>query len=200
MSVTVVNNTKLPFPAYEVRAKQKSAMRAFVAKHGCAWLRLQHARKATGAVMLDIDDTLITGNETVKHGFQFMKEMYDEASRLFPVHIVTARPDYDHARCLEMLHARGFHTPPDRVHMLPGVLYDKGTARDIEEFKWNTFLCIARAHRGVVARFGDKMWDVAHLDTLRHGPLATASDGVCLIFRDPKMNGTLSYKLPGRAE
>ena len=185
----------MDFPAFYVRARTKTEQRLFVAFHAMQWIRLQHRRKSSGAIMVDIDDTLIDGNEGVHHGFQHMRELYEEAGVFFPLHIVTARPDEDHHSCMKLLRRRGFCIPPDRLHMLPTHLYGRDT-RHVEEFKWKTFLEIGRKHGGVVARFGDKLWDVAHLDSLR-GTLAHVKDTDCYVYRDPALKGTVSYKLPG---
>lgn len=191
----LVPDDKVPFAAYFIRMRTKTEMRSFAAQHALEWLRVQSKRGARGAVMLDIDDTLIDGHEKVAHGFECMKIMYDEATMLFPVHIVTARPDDDHANVMRMMHVRGFKVPPDRLHMLPAHLYGRDYSH-VEEFKWRTFLAIAHAHGGVVARLGDKLWDVAHLGSLRTY-LAHVDDRDCYAFMDSALGGTLSVKLPG---
>ena len=145
--------------------------------------------------MFDIDDTLIDGNETVKHGFELMAKMYDKVFGLFPVHIVTARPDEEHANVINMLKEKGFSIPPDRLHMLPTKFYG-GPLRHVEEFKWSVFCKISKLHDGVVARFGDKLWDVAHIKAL-DGYQSHIRDKECCIFFDPALYGTLSAKLPG---
>ena len=206
--VSVVADAKVDFPAYYVRGGGKTEQRAFVARHALLWLRLAHKRGARGAVMLDIDDTLIDGHECVKNGFEFMRDLYEEASVLFPVHVVTARPDDDHANVMRMLAKRGFVIPPDRLHMLPAALYGRST-QHVERFKWDCFVKMNREHGGVVMRFGDKMWDVAHLQSLDPsyrgngsstspaGYLAHVPDRACYLFRDPALRGTVSAKLPG---
>lgn len=143
--------------------------------------------------MVDIDDTLIDGNENTKNGFQFMQEMYNEVGLLYPIHIVTARPDDQHMNVMRMLRAKGFCIQPDRLHMLPASQYGKHYSY-VEVFKWKCFIEIAREHGGVIARFGDKLWDVAHYDALK-GYMNHIEDEAC-IFLDPKLKGTLSGKLP----
>lgn len=192
----VEEDTRVAFPSYFVRYPTKTAQRAFVAMNALTWLNMQHKRGCKGAIMVDIDDTLIDGNEAVLHGFQDMRDLYTKASVLFPLHIVTARPREDHHSCMKMLAARGFCIPPDRLHMLPTHLYGQDTSH-VEDFKWQTFLNIAKAHQGVVARFGDKMWDVAHMKALRGGYLEHVRDRDCYIFYDPALKGTASFKLPG---
>ena len=143
--------------------------------------------------MVDIDDTLIDSRENTTHGFEFMKEMYSEASLLYPIHVVTARPDDCHSEVMRMLREKGFCIPPDRLHMLPSRYYDKDYSY-VEQFKWRCFLKIAKDHHGVIARFGDKLWDVAHIDSLK-SYMKHIDDDAC-IFMDPQLKGTLSGKLP----
>lgn len=146
--------------------------------------------------MVDIDDTLIDGNERVAHGFEFMKRLYEGASLLYPVHVVTARPDSDHASCMRMLRERGFSIPPDRLHMLPAHLYD-GPSRHVEEFKWKCYCRMKAQHGGVVARCGDRLWDVAALSSLTTY-LSHVRDEDTYVFWDPVLCGCLSVKLCGQ--
>lgn len=191
----VTPDLTVPFPAFYVRHKNKTEQRMFIAFHARNWITYQFKRRTGGAIMIDIDDTLIDGNESVSHGFQYMKELYLSIGVMFPLHVVTARPFEDHHNVMKLLLDRGFCVPPDRLHMLPTELYGKDYSH-VERFKWNTYLTIGKDHGGVVARFGDKMWDVAHFQSI-HGQLAHVNDRECYIFRDPSMKGTVSYKLPG---
>ena len=138
------------------------------------WLGYQFKRGIQGAVVFDIDDALIDGNETVHHGFNFMVELYDTVFQWFPVHVVTARPDDQHAVVMEMLKERGLCIPPDRLHMLPQELYGLST-RHVEEFKWKVHERLVAQHKFVVGRFDDKLWDVATLASL--DPATTS--GMC---------------------
>lgn len=187
---------KVGFEAYYVRGRTKTAQRTAVARHGVDWLTMQHARGKRGCVVFDIDDTIINGNDAVTNGFDAMRTLLQEAIRLFAVHIVTARPDNQHAYVLELLRKRGFHVPTDRLHCLPAHLW--GDSRHVEDFKWQKHLDFVRAHGAVVARFGDKLWDVAHRDSLRTY-LSHVADRDCYVFWDPSLDGTLSSKLPGLA-
>ena len=191
-----VQDTKVPFPAYIIKKpRTKTDQRRVIAEMSLSWLLLQHKRGARGAVMVDIDDTLIDGNETVQHGFEFMKILYEEASYLFPIHVVTARPEETRDIVMKLLKDRKFCIPPDRLHMLPTELYGEDLSH-VERFKWNVYLDMARQHGGVVARFGDKMWDVAHHTSL-HTYLSHVNVRSCYLFLDPALKGTLSGKLPG---
>ena len=193
--MSLVEDSKVKFPAFFVRAKTKTELRRFVASHALVWLRLQRRRCAKGAIMVDIDDTLIDGHESVANGFQFMKILYNEASLLYPIHVVTARPDDQRDIVMRMLLTKGLCIPSDRLHMLPSHLYGKDF-RHVEEFKWKAYVKIGHEHDGVVARFGDKLWDVAHLHSLETY-LAHVRDKDCYLFMDPLLKGTYSAKLPG---
>ena len=185
---------RVDFPAYFVHGR-KVDQRRFVAQAAITWLTVQKKRGACGAIMVDIDDTLIDGHQCVQNGFQFMQELYATAGLDYPIHVVTARPDSDHASAMRMLSQRGFSIPTDRLHMLPAHLWGKETSH-VERFKWRTYLTIGRMHQGVVARFGDMLWDVAHVDTL-HTTLKHVHDRDCYVFLDPALGDTLSCKLPG---
>lgn len=196
MVVRLEPDPKVSFASYFVRAKNKTEAREFVGLHALAWCRLQHKRRAQGALIFDIDDTVLDGHERVAHGFPLMQTLFHEAGMLFPVYFVTARPDDQHANVMRMLKDRDFVVPPDRLYMLSKRAYDHGTAADIEEFKFRSYCEIAKRHGGVVARLGDKAWDCHHLNAL-HTYLAHVRDEDCHICRDPALKGTVSYKLPG---
>ena len=189
---------RVRYPAYTITGR-KVDQRRFVAQMALSWLAMMRKMGARGAIMIDIDDTLIDGHECVQNGFQFMKELYQESALKYPIHVVTARPDSDHAKAMEMLAKLGFSIPPDRLHMLPAHLYEQRDTSHVEQFKWQTYLRIGHDHEGVVARFGDMLWDVAHIDAL-HTTLAHVRDRDAYVFLDPALNGTMSCKLPGAAD
>lgn len=192
----VVDDTKVDFPASFIKPDgHKQEQRKLVAEHALAWITYQKGVGARGCIIFDIDDTLINGKESVSGGFEFMVHMYTKVHKLFPVHIVTARPNEDHASCIDMLEAKGIVIPPDRLHMLPTHLWGQDT-KYVEEFKWDCYKKCLKMHDGVVARFGDKLWDVAHIQSLRTY-LSHVHDRCCYIFFDPYLNGSLSGKLPG---
>lgn len=194
----LVPDPKVPFAAFFVRDRTKTAMRTVVAHQGIDWLKLKHAEGVRGCIVFDIDDTIINGNDAVVHGFDAMRVLLQEATLLrVPVRIVTARPDDQHAYVVSMLHKRGFDVPASRVHCLPAHLWGKDT-RHVEDFKWQKHLDFVKEHGAVIARFGDKLWDVAHRDSLRTY-LGHVDDKDCYIFFDPRLGGTLSGKLPGLA-
>lgn len=193
--VTLSFDPRVDFPAAFVQAKTKTEKRKFVADHALLWIRDMKRRGATGCLMFDIDDTIINGNEAVTHGFEQIKELYNEASQYYPVYIVTARPDSEHDNVMALLRKLGFAIPPDRLHMLPEALYD-GPSDHVVDFKWQCFLDMAQKHGGCVARFGDRKWDVAHRDSL-DTYLDHVRHADCYIMRDPALRGTVSYKLPG---
>ena len=53
-----------------------------------------------------------------------------------------------------------------------------------------------RKEGAVLARCGDKLWDVAHIDSLSTY-LKHVDDKDCYVFFDPRLGGCLSAKLPG---
>ena len=203
---------KVPFPAHFVVGNRitKTEQRHFVAAHAIVWLKLHHMKMKPGtkpgAIMIDIDDTLVDEWEGLRYGFEFMNAMYNQLSLLFPVHVVTARPDTEHANVMKMLHNCGVNVQVDRLHMLPDEHYhhpDHDTReRLVEGFKAGKCVDIAKEHGSVVARFGDRLWDVAPLELIRRQPrnglavLEHVETKHCYIFLH---NGCLCAKLPGKA-
>ena len=76
------------------------------------------------------NDTVLDGNETVQHGFQFMQTLQQDESPL-PIHIVTARPDDNHDAVMQMLKGKG--SAYIDSCMLPAI-FEKG-GNVLEEFK-----------------------------------------------------------------
>ena len=184
---------RAPFPAFTLRGRRKTDLRAAEAHAALVWLRVQHRLGVQGAVVFDIDDTILNHNECVVHGFEGMRALFQEAFRLFSVYVVTARPDDQHGYVMGMLQARGFPLPPDRLYLLPRDHYG-GPSRLVEEFKWRSVQEIRAKAGRVVARFGDKLWDVAAMPKL-HRELAHVQDGDTYRFMDESC--VYASKLPG---
>jgi len=204
MVLTIVRDAKVPFPAYIIKSKtrSKTELREYVASCATSWVMYQQRQGLRGAVMLDIDDTLIDGRESVAFGFGFMRDLYNTLHLHFPIHIVTARPDDEHGNVMSLLTKRGFCIPPDRLHMLPAELYGRSYSH-VEDFKWERYKYIEKLHNLVLLRMGDKLWDVARLQSLRGtgeggtGNMSHITDPECYIFTDPGMQSCMSCKLPG---
>ena len=192
----ICDDTNVPFVAAFVKPDgKKTEQRRIIADYATMWVKYQHALGVKGCVVFDIDDTLIDGNQCVRSGFEFMVDFYKAVFRFYPVHIVTARPDDDHKNVMNLLELKGVYIPPDRLHMLPAHLWGEDTTH-VEKFKWKRHLKFCEDHGKVVARLGDKLWDVAHINSL-DTYLKHVDDRSAYIFFDPLLNGTLSAKLPG---
>ena len=188
------------FPAYLVSGSH-AHQRRFVAEHGKTWLSTCARMKLRGAVVFDIDDTLIDGKQEVVRGFQDMLETYQHAKRLgFPVYVVTARPDDDEEYVYGMLSRREIHVTPEHLKMLPAEHYnvedDKERDELITDFKFGKYLEFVKKHNRVLARFGDKLWDVCDKNTIVQD-LNHVSNRHCWIGRDCRQGMCVSYKLPG---
>ena len=72
---------------------------------------------------------------------------------------------------------------------MPTHLYDRST-RHVDDFKWAVHQKLVDDHGAVLAKFGDKLWDVAHRSSLR-SYLGHVSDADCYLFWDPRLNGTV---------
>jgi predicted secreted acid phosphatase len=198
-TVTLAPDREVPFPAFFVRAaaQEKTSQRWAIARHARKHLAKQLAAGKRGAVVFDIDDTLINGNEAVAGGFEFMVDLYNWASaKPFDVQVVTARPDEDKANVMKMLHKRGLCVAYDHLHMMDTEEYNSGDSEFVKDFKWGKHQDFVRRYGAVLARLGDRLWDVAERQSpdtyLRH-----VGDRRAYIFADPALHGTWSYKLPG---
>lgn len=203
MGLSVAIDPKPPFAAHFVRGtRSKAELRRYVANCALDWVMAQRCLgQKEGAVMLDIDDTLIDGRENVANGFEYMRNMYAQLSMYYPIHIVTARPDDEHENVMQMLLRKGFCIPPDRLHMLPAKHYG-GPLSLVEDFKFACYQQIKQRHKYVVLRMGDKLWDVAHMRSLRGdsaqpATLSHVTDKHTYVFMDPEMWPCMSCKLPG---
>lgn len=189
----MIRDTKVPFPAYTYRERRKTDARRVVGYDALVWLRVQHRLGVQGAVVFDIDDTILNHNENVTQGFEEMHTLFREAFRLFVVYVVTARPRDQHGYVMKMLHSKGFCLSPDRLFLLPTEHYG-GPSRLVEAFKWESVQAIQKSAGRIVARFGDKLWDVAPLAKL-HNELAHVDDADTYRFMDETC--VYASKLPG---
>jgi hypothetical protein len=197
--VKSVQDKTVPYTAFHIQGRRVIDLRTYEARSAWVWLHACHKLGETGAIVFDIDDTILNGKEKVCNGFEHMRTIFRDAFSLFSVYIVTARPDDQHSYVMGMLTKLGFSLPPDRLYMLPKDLYDHGTTEDVEDFKWRSCLEIHERHKstgGVIARFGDKLWDVAPASAL-HADLGHVKDTHTYRFIHPLMPMTYACKLPG---
>ena len=186
-------DTKVTFPAYFNNARRKTDARSRVGIDALVWLKTQHRIGAKGAVIFDIDDTILDHNENVVRGFEEMHTLFREAFRMFQVYVVTARPRDQHSYVMQMLDKKGFCLPPDRLYLLPTAHYG-GPPELVERFKWESAEIIRKEAGRVIGRFGDKLWDVAALAKL-HAELAHVKDTDTYCYMDESC--VYASKLPG---
>lgn len=204
----ILRDPKVPYPLFHVKnTRSKTHARRFIAEHALLYLRYMYEhKKARGAIIFDIDDTIIDYSQKVKGGFEHMKQLWSELHPLFTIYVITARPEDQREKVIDMLHKLHFCVDPDRLHLLPTEDYDKHF-KYTERFKWKTFKKIEAEMKSrnqrVVARFGDRVWDVGSLQSLHKtkttaGELEHIADNATVVFIDPCMHGCLSSKLPGK--
>ena len=194
----IVDDTKVPFKAFFVKNLPATELRKYVGNYAEKWFDEQRkAGPLSGCVVFDIDDTLINGNQAVANGFEFMKRMYNKLSRHCIIHVVTARPEQDRDYVFDLLEKRGIlHLPIDRLHMMKTEEYESDEPGLVEKFKWDTHKKVETMHGRVLAKFGDRLWDVASMESL-DGYLSHIKYTDCYIFFDPALKHCLSAKLPG---
>ena len=191
------HDSSVSFPAVLVKGRKgsKTDQRRVLSDYAIMWITNQHTLGVPGCIVFDIDDTLIDGNETARWGFEFMVDFYKRIFHMYPVHIVTARPNTDHDHVMVLLKKKGIFLPPDRLHMIPEKQW--GDNGNVEKFKWSCHERFVKMHGSVIAKFGDKLWDVAHIESLRDY-LGHIEDRDAYVFFDKKVGKwTLSVKLPG---
>lgn len=196
----LLTDRSVSFPAFYVKGKNKTETRELLATHAMYWLKNQVRLGKKGALYFDIDDTIISSNNGVSmYGFTFLQDVFKEFQHIFHIHIVTARPERGRAETIDQLKSKKLYVMHDNLHMLDDKVYDHGTNEDFARFKWTAYLKIREKHGEVIARFGDKMWDVAHFTALYSDRpyLKHVDDTAGYMFSDPRLRGTASYKCPG---
>lgn len=184
------------------KSGSKTAKREFVATVGLLWLQYQKRRGRRGAVVFDIDDTLIDYRDKVESGFDAMVDLFQFAARHFCTYVVTARPfeagrqgEEDVQYVHDLLRERGIVLPRERLYLMPLHEYNKG-GDATEAYKTRTTESIRRREGVILARFGDKMWDcVASSGLHGAGQYTHVSDGDAYLGRD---GHTVFGKLPGQ--
>lgn len=150
--------------------RELAANRRLVAEHLNDWLQtkagMQTSKKAgSGAIICDFDDTLVNDKEKVDDGFESIRKAIVEASLVFSLYIVTARPMSDHRKVVEKLRALGFAVAPSHLFMMTDDDYfqkgNRKVALAARTFKWESFLKIQKKENGnVLLRMGDRLWDI----------------------------------------
>ena len=123
---SIVKDDATSFPSFIVKGKTLTDKRAFIADAAKTYLGALHKATRKGAVMFDIDDTLIDGHERCQHGFDAMASLYNTLESMYPIHVVTARPDDTKVKTLETLKKRGLVVPVDRLHIPTDVFRPSG--------------------------------------------------------------------------
>ena len=213
--VRFVEDPKVSFTAFKLtaspsmKAKEgRKMIRQFIAHMSITYMRFLHNTGHRGAIVYDIDDTLVTSvprsdeDSGYIDGFEYLNEMFHSVRDLFTVYIVTARPDSDKVHVMNMLKRNNIIIDPDRLRMVPEDDYHNGPSDVTQKVKWEEHLKIDRECRTrnetILAKFGDRLWDVANIDSLstylKHIPHNSA-----YVFWDthPEMRGCMSCKLVG---
>ena len=149
------------------RTSQLKKISAYMSKY----LKYCDRMNIHGALVFDIDDTIVTenGNKTVR--LDEIASIYDKYKHVFPTYLVTARREAGRNYTQNMLHKLGLDGYKELHLCPPEHEYDPGV------FKWNMRRAIKKRHGKVLVACGDQPWDAlpwpvpAHSrDLMRDGP------------------------------
>lgn len=159
------------------------------------WLGFQASIGRMGAVVFDIDDTLVDDRE---QKLLSVCKLYARCQRMgFVCAIVTARPDgaQNRAETERMLRAHGIHGWMS-LQMMPSSY--KIDREGISKYKRDARNAVRR-HHDIIANIGDQWTDlityplVEELHALRRQPVE-----MCAILFPPRSDGEVAIKLVGR--
>lgn len=176
----------------------KFAKRTLVAEVGMVWIRSvlaaqQHRSTAKPpAIIFDIDDTLCDSTE---RGFDHMIRLFQMARRnSLRLHVISARPEGTRRVVLELLNRLCVGVDSENLYLMTEEEYSTGGPAITTNFKHTNYEKVATKHT-VIARFGDRIWDVARPEVIK-SKLSGCKDEDSFFCVDPKYF-YLSAKLPG---
>ena len=175
------------------------AKRTLVAEVGMVWIRsVLAAHRSTAkppAIIFDIDDTLC---DSAEKGIDHMIRLFQMARRnSLRLHVISARPESTRKVVLELLNHLCVGVDSENLHLMTDDEYRKAGTAITTNFKHTNFEKVAAKHT-VIARFGDKIWDVARPEQIR-STLSGFKDQDAFFCVDPDFF-YLSAKLPGEKE
>tara|TARA_B100001540_G_C15769579_1_gene625677 strand:- start:181 stop:771 length:591 start_codon:yes stop_codon:yes gene_type:complete len=179
----------------------KSASRYEIAQILKCWFAYHNHIRSRGAIVVDLDDTLINHQQRVTEGFEHIRNALIDASHNFPFYVVTARPVEDHADVLRMVRKLGFHLADRRLYMMKTEEYyetdPKKRDRFSEAFKWESAIEIEENEGRLLLRMGDRLWDAIPNPGKNEAKFSHIDDRQPFLFFDV-VHQTLCVKLPGR--
>lgn len=182
-----------------LRGTAKQPKRECLALIGKQWIQeiLRTQQPLTPAIVLDIDDTLVDGDERVEDGFQQMADMVT-CARLkgVSIHFVSARPESTAEDVLKLLHQARCAVDKRNLWLMNDKEYDSKNMKYVIRFKNKSYTDIRKQNR-VIARFGDRLWDIAR-PVIVDRSLSTSelNDRSCFVTIDPT-HLCLCAKMPG---
>ena len=158
-----------------------------------AWMRFQAKCGTRGAVVFDIDDTLVDGNEERIHPVARAYRLCQEYG--FRCCIVTARPESVENRreTMQMLNGHGVSNW-ESFYMMPSSIKVKDVAH-ISHYKRSCRDDIETRHR-IVANVGDMWHDIVRFPlTGATRIIDTCKDQDCAVLFPPMSHGEVAIKL-----
>ena len=158
------------------------------------WLQYKMKQGANGALIFDIDETVITLEETE---IKPMCALFRKYRKLFNCYFITARPRthksfMDTMRVLKKLDLLGFKD----IYFMPKRSYDAKRDDYVLKYKFETRNKVCERENGsVLVRFGDMVWDI--VSTSKNKKIDNLLDTQdCAIVFVPGLNGEVGVKLP----
>ena len=182
-----------------VRGGTRRAKTSLVVHWLRAWLEAKAASSTRGAVVFDIDKTLVDEDEAA---ITAVTSLYQYCQRYFQCYIVTARPDVPGNRRLteQMLAAntvrrwRKLYMMPENVHAR---ITDEDSLREVvSRYKYAARCDIASRAGRILASISDTWHDLVRYPLTRGDVVADLSDDDCAIFFPRGSHGEAAAKLP----
>ena len=185
---------RVPYPP-----TSKTTSRFEIAQILRGWFTYHNQKRSKGAIIVDLDDTLINHQQRVAEGFEHIRNALIDASHNFPFYVVTARPVEDHAVVLRMVRNLGFHLADSRLYMMDTEEYRETdpdrSHRFQENFKWSSADKIEQREGRILLRMGDRLWDAVPNPGMNEHKFKHIEDKQPFLFFDP-VHRTLCVKLP----
>ena len=180
-----------------VKGGSRIQKQRFVMKWLNDWLRFQKNLGKDGAIVFDIDDTLVDGeDDDIKHSS--VVKVYRSCQKLgFKCCIITARPEVDGNRSetIRMLHSHGINDWESLYMMPPNT---KHTTEHISTYKFLARQDLRNRYH-IIANVGDMWHDLVRMPfSGAHKKLGNPTVQDCAVLFPKRSYADVAVKLSGR--